>query len=279
MSTADVSKPKEAVIYPESDGLPMAENSKQFYYIKLISSGLEVLYADRDDVYVIGDLLWYPVEGDNTTRQAPDTMVIFGRHKGHRGSYLQWEEGGIAPQVVFEILSPGNRAGEMKRKFEFYQRYGVEEYYVYDPDNGSLQGYVREGDELVEQLPMQGWISPRMGVKFQLYGNELALYRPDGSPFRTAAEEHLHARQLREQAERERQRADQEKQRADQEKQRAEQERQLTEQERAHKELALRKAEEEARRAEEERVEKERALQELARLRARLKELGHDGEA
>ena len=37
-------------------------------------------------------------------------MVVFGRPKGYRGSYRQWEEGGIAPQVVFEILSPGNRA-------------------------------------------------------------------------------------------------------------------------------------------------------------------------
>jgi Uma2 family endonuclease len=36
--------------------------------------------------------------------------------------------------VVFEILSPGNRLAEMMAKFEFYDRYGVEEYYIYDPD-------------------------------------------------------------------------------------------------------------------------------------------------
>ena len=45
-------------------------------------------------------LLWYAVEGDNKIRQAPDAMVAFGRPKGYRGSYRQWEEGGIAPQVV-----------------------------------------------------------------------------------------------------------------------------------------------------------------------------------
>ncbi len=32
-------------------------------------------------------------------------MVVFGRPKGDRGSYKQWLENQIAPQVVFEILS------------------------------------------------------------------------------------------------------------------------------------------------------------------------------
>ena len=65
-------------------------------------------------------------------------FVAFGRPKGYRGSYKQWEEGNIAPRCVFEVLSPGNRKPEMDRKFEFYETYGVEEYYVYDPDSIKL---------------------------------------------------------------------------------------------------------------------------------------------
>jgi Uma2 family endonuclease len=300
MSTAELSKSPEDVMYPESDGLPMADNSLQFSYIKLISDGLEVLYADRKDVYVIGDMFWYPVKGDNTLRQAPDTMVIFGRPKGHRGSYRQWEEGGIAPQLVLEVLSPGNRPAEMERKFKFYQRYGVEEYYVYDPDNGTLQGYLRQGDELVEQLPMQDWVSPRTGVKFRLVGKELELCRPDGERFRPFVEECLERREARQRAELERQRADQETQRADQERQRADQERQRAEQERQRAERERQRAEREKaekalalRKAEQERAERERVLREvqeqqrqaqaqaeqLARLRARLLELGLDPDA
>jgi Uma2 family endonuclease len=56
-------------------------------------------------------------------------MVAIGRPKGRRDSYLQWNEGNIPPQVIFEVLSPGNRAAEMENKFAFYQKYGVEEYY------------------------------------------------------------------------------------------------------------------------------------------------------
>jgi Uma2 family endonuclease len=127
--------PKPVVIYPDSDGQPMADNTRQYEWIVTIKGNLDILFRDDPNVFVAGDLLWYPVEGDNKTRQAPDTMVAFGRPKGDRGSYRQWEEGGIAPQVVFELLSPGNRAGKMIRKFRFYEQYGVEEYYIYDPDD------------------------------------------------------------------------------------------------------------------------------------------------
>lgn len=57
---------------------------------------------------------------------APDVMVVFGRPKGDRGSYQQWREDNIPPQVVFELLSPGNRLAEMVRKLRFSERYGVE---------------------------------------------------------------------------------------------------------------------------------------------------------
>jgi Uma2 family endonuclease len=70
---------------------------------------MEILFADRSDVFVAGDLLWYPVPDRRETGPiAPDVLVAFGRPKGRRGSYRQWEENGIAPQVVFEVLSPSN---------------------------------------------------------------------------------------------------------------------------------------------------------------------------
>src|SRR5438477_12404954 len=135
------------IVYPESDGQPMAENTLQAEWIVRIHGNLQAQFRDRDDVFVAMDNLWYPVEGDPTIRTAPDVYVAFGRPKGHRGSYRQWEEGGIAPQVVFEILSPGNRAGEMKKKRQFYRTYGAEEYYVIDPEDGIAEGWLRDGDE------------------------------------------------------------------------------------------------------------------------------------
>jgi len=180
--------PDYVVQYPDSDGQPMADNTKQFRWIVVLKENLERLFAANKNVFIAGDLLWYPVEGAPKIRQAPDVMVVFGRPKEDRGSYRQWTEDGVAPQVVFEILSPGNRPGEMLRKLNFYQRYGIEEYYIYDPDSNELTGLQRAGKSLQLIGEMSGWVSPRLGIRFQLLDNTLDIYRPDGERFLTSVE-------------------------------------------------------------------------------------------
>ncbi|MFI5456800.1 MAG: Uma2 family endonuclease [Isosphaerales bacterium] len=190
MTTAIQLSERTVIEYPDSDGLPMAENTPQFRWIVTITGGLDALFLDDPNVFVAGDLLWYPVEGEPTIRIGPDVLVAFGRPKGDRGSYKQWEEGNLAPQVIFEILSPGNRPGEMDRKFQFYQQYGVEEYYIYDPDDGSLEGWRRVGDQLKEIPQMAGFVSPRLGIHFHPGEgpDNLRILGPDGTPFLTFAE-------------------------------------------------------------------------------------------
>lgn len=185
----------------------MADNTVQFRWITTIQQNLDWLFANDPNVFVAGDLLWYPVEGDNTIRQAPDILVVFGRTKGDRGSYQQWKEENIAPQVVFEILSPGNTQTEMNRKLVFYDRYGVEEYYIYDPDKNDLGGWLRSQGRLDVIDPIDNWISPRLGIRFDLSGEDLQIFRPDGERFATYVE-------IAQRAEQERQRAEQAEQRA-----------------------------------------------------------------
>jgi len=218
------------LLYPSSDGQPMADNTKQFRWIVVIQQNLEWLFADQESVFVAGDLLWYPVEGDPKSRMAPGVMVAFGRAKGDRGSYQQWLEANIPPQVVFEILSPGNRVTKMVEKLRFYERYGVEEYYIYDPDGIELTGLSRSGEALVVISEMSGWVSPRLGIRFDLSGEELQLYRPDGQPFLSYVEIAQRAEQERQRAEQERQRAEQAERRLEQESQRADQAEQRAEQ-------------------------------------------------
>ncbi len=209
------------IVYPDSDGERMAENDLQFRWIVTLQGGLDAMFRANPDVIVKGDMLWYPVEGRPDLRVAPDVMVIFGRPKGYRGSYRQWVEGGIAPQVVFEVLSPGNRAGEMRRKHAFYQAYGVEEYYVYDPDRVSLVGYRRDADSILGTAPVaSGYVSPRLGIRFEL-ADELVVHGPDGKTFLTYMElaeqndaQQVEAARERKNAERERQSAERERQTA-----------------------------------------------------------------
>lgn len=44
-----------------------------------------------------------------------------------------------APDLIVEILSPGNSRKEMKDKFEIYQENGVQEYWIVFPDFQSIQ--------------------------------------------------------------------------------------------------------------------------------------------
>lgn len=232
--------PPKPVYYPDSDGQPMSDNTVQFRWIVTVQGNLDDMFRGAPDVFVAGDHLIYPVEGDPNVRQAPDVYVAFGRPKGDRGSYRVWEEGGVFPQVVFEVWSPNNRASAMQKKFEFYEKYGAEEYYIIYPDfpvpPGSVvlrttrtDGWRREGGRLVEIDPMNGWVSPRLRVRFSLAPEALTITRPDGTTFLSFLDTVARAEAERQRAETERRNAEAERQKAEAERQKAEAERQRAE--------------------------------------------------
>jgi Uma2 family endonuclease len=222
MRPAIVTPKQRPVMYPETDGLPMAENTRQFNAIVAIKENLEILFADDPNVFVAGDLFWYPQEGNNKLRAAPDTLAVFGVPKGDRGSYKQWEENGIAPQVVFEVLSPGNRYAEMVGKFEFYNEHGVEEYYVFNPEDGLWDGWLRRDGRLRQVESMHNWVSPRLGIRFEsVEGTDLTLFRPSGERFYSPLEMDTLRREAEQAANLERLAREQAQKRADKAEERA----------------------------------------------------------
>ncbi len=78
----------------------------------------------------------------------------------------------------------------MKRKFQFYEQYGVEEYYIYDPFSGSLEGWRRRGGELKKIARMRGFVSPRLGIRFEPGKGQdnLTIFGRHGEPFLTPQE-------------------------------------------------------------------------------------------
>ena len=234
-----------AIDYPDCDGNPMSDNTLQFRWIVTLQGGLDSMFRHDPNVFVAGDLLWYPVEGDNKTRLAPDVMVVFRRPKGYRGSYMQWREEGVAPQVVFEVLSPNNHAPEMAGKLAFYDKHDVQEYYVYDPDHITLEGYVRGASgRLLPIREMNGYRSPLLRITFDLNGDELRVLDPQGNRFLSYVE-------LMESRMAEFQRAEEANQRE----------------------------EESRRREEQERRKAEKASEEAERLRAKLRAAGIDPDS
>jgi Uma2 family endonuclease len=272
----------DEIIYPSSDGKRMAENTKQYRYITMIKGGLGSLFYERPDVLVVADLLWYPVEGNPYISAAPDTMVIFGRPKGDRMSYMQWKEENIPPQVVFEILSPSNTHTEMVRKLAFYEKYGVQEYYIYNPDEVTLLGYLRQDNKLsLIETSMQGFQSPLLGIVFEIENDELNIYRADGLPFLDYEEQSqlfIKERKQRMTAEYEKEQAQKEEQKAQHEKEQAQKEEQKAQHEKEQAQKEEQKAQHEKEQAQKEKQEemlaKEEALAQVANLQELLRKAG-----
>ncbi|MGB0560182.1 MAG: Uma2 family endonuclease [Spirulinaceae cyanobacterium] len=182
-------RPELETQYPDSDGKPMADNTKQYQWITRLVTNLRHLLKDQT-AFVAGDLLWYPVQvgkGETAPRQAPDAMVVLGRPEGDRGSYQQWKEDGVAPQVVFEIISPSNTVAEMFAKQGFYIKHGVLEMYFYDPDSHEFWGLARENttDSPSAVIPANlPWTSPLLGIRFEMLEDGLAVFHPNGKPFK-----------------------------------------------------------------------------------------------
>jgi Uma2 family endonuclease len=186
--SAVITSSQALILYPDSDGKPMADNTRQARWIVILFGNLCALFRKAADVFVAADLLWYPVEGRADVRAAPDIMVVLGRRKGDRGSYRQWEEEGIPVTVAFEVLSPGNTVEEMADKLAFYDEHGVEEYYLYNPDSNRFLVYLRGQAALRRVWAARDFVSPRLGIRFDLSREEMKVFYPDGTPFLTFEE-------------------------------------------------------------------------------------------
>jgi Uma2 family endonuclease len=164
----------------------MADNTEQFGWIHLLWRNLDRALPD----FVAGDLLWYPVEGEPKIRVAPDVLVALGRPKGRRGSYRSFDEAGVHPQVVVEVLSPSNSLREMLGKVQFYQRHGVQELWIVDPEGPTAYAHVRSANGSLDLIGHEGgFTSPLLGVRFERKDGNLSVFHPDGTPFRTAKED------------------------------------------------------------------------------------------
>ncbi len=93
------------------------------------------------------------------------------------------------PRVVMELSHPALRFGEWRERYLNYQAAGVEEYYlIYPGPPMDVEVWCREGDRLAPVRKLNGWISPRIGLRFAIVDGELTVFDREGKPLRTPAE-------------------------------------------------------------------------------------------
>ena len=111
----------------------MAETDFHAKLLTDLKLALEMFFADREDVYVTGNIMFYYEEGEPKEVISPDVMVCFGIPKGNRSSYKIWEENDVVPSVIIEISSRGTWRKDRVEKRALYAMLGVKEYFIFNP--------------------------------------------------------------------------------------------------------------------------------------------------
>ena len=105
------------------------------------------LFAAPFDVRLI-DKKKSTIDKEIFTVVQPDLCVICDETKID-------ERGAIgAPDLVIEILSPGNPNKEMKYKFDLYEEAGVQEYWIVNPADKTLFIYVLKENQFIGMHPL-----------------------------------------------------------------------------------------------------------------------------
>ena len=213
--------PAQKIVYPSSDGLPMAESDFQRRALMDAVGALDVYFQDRNDVYVSGNLFIYYEEDNPKSVVAPDVFVVIGAEKRDRPSYQLWLEP-KAPDFVLEVTSRSTRSEDQGPKRGTYAFLGVQEYWQYDPTGDyllpPLQGLRLVGSNY-EPLPATalsgGDVSSHssvLGLDLRLAQGRLRFYDPaTQQPLLTLPE----AEAARQQAEAARQQAEAARQQAE----------------------------------------------------------------
>jgi Uma2 family endonuclease len=94
-----------------------------------------------------------------TVRVFPETDLQCSDRTVYRPDLSVYQTGRLPPKVprlttppdlIVEVVSRGSKAYDLITKRQDYDRFGVGEYWVIDPDDGSMKCWQRQGSSLVQ---------------------------------------------------------------------------------------------------------------------------------
>jgi Uma2 family endonuclease len=184
--------------YPESDGEPMAETGLHAQLMIDLRFALNRRFRDDQQVYVGINMLMYWVKGDKTKSKAPDVFAAFGVPKEpQRRTWKVWEEG-KAPDVIFEVSSRKTWREDLYEKWRIYERIGVREYFIFDPQYEympePLMAWRLVDKQYISQPIEDGvFFSEALGLELVDTGETLRLRDPQSGEFLPTEEEEIAA--------------------------------------------------------------------------------------
>jgi Uma2 family endonuclease len=178
MTATSSTTPTTQIIYPSSDGEPVAETYDHLYVILTTLEVLKQYLTGRQATVLANQFLYYS-QGFPRLRIAPDVMVIFDVEPGGRDNYKTWEEGQV-PVVIFEMTSKGTQDQDKTFKKTLYEQLGVQEYWLFDPKGEwiehKLQGFRLRGETYE---PITDSRSEPLQLRLVVEGKLISFYRED----------------------------------------------------------------------------------------------------
>jgi Uma2 family endonuclease len=170
------------LVYPESDGEPMAETEKHRKVMVDLIDILEQYFQHAPDVHVSGNLLLYYEEGNPRKSVSPDVFMVRGLSKKELRVYKTWEQPPTL-DFVLELVSPSTFRRDFTEKKEIYEKIlRVKEYYIYDPYGEIEPDFIgfRLVDGVYEAIEfIEGrLLSETLGLELEALEGMLGLYNP-----------------------------------------------------------------------------------------------------
>ena len=136
--------------YPPRDDM---QNWLYLYETSIVTS-LAIHFADEPDVTVTSEGPVGPGVPMRDDARIPDLMVIRGGDRElmeeQRGYAIDRQ--GKAPDFVLEVASPSTGRADYTDKRRDYERFGVLEYWRFDPSGGEYHDTALAGDRLVDSV-------------------------------------------------------------------------------------------------------------------------------
>ncbi len=183
------------LVYPESDGEPMAETPKHQQVMIDCMDIMRSHFRGLADVYIGGNMMLYYEEGNPRKSISPDVFMVRGVSKQEFRTYKTWEQQPTL-DFVLEVASPSTYTRDFNEKMEIYAKIlKVKAYCIYDPYHEIDPYFVgfRLVGENYEQIPFVDDRLPFevLGLEFGERDGALRLYDPVKSAWLLTSQERV----------------------------------------------------------------------------------------
>ena len=183
------------LVYPESDGEPMAETPKHQQVMIDCMDVMRNHFREIPDVYIAGNMFLYYEEGNPRKSVSPDVFMVRGVSKQELRTYKTWEQQPFL-DFVLEAASPSTYARDFNEKMEIYAKIlRVKAYCIYDPYyeiDPYFVGFRLVGEEY-EEIPFVNGRIPFevLGLELGEHEGVLRFYDPVKSAWLLTSEERV----------------------------------------------------------------------------------------